>query len=186
MSRLWLLRHAQPLIEPGICYGRLDVEADAAATLLAARQMHRALPVRCVLRHSPLRRCLQLARALQELRPDSRLHPDTRLQEMDFGSWEGKAWDAIGPVAVGEWAGQLAHHAPGGGESLAAMLERVGQALDDARAQAQGGIDIAWITHAGVARCAQWLLDHGKALPGSDQWTLAAPAPGGWMWRQLA
>ena len=28
--KLWLARHAAPLIEAGICYGSLDIEADAA------------------------------------------------------------------------------------------------------------------------------------------------------------
>ena len=32
---LWLVRHAQPLIESGICYGQLDVAADAGATFTA-------------------------------------------------------------------------------------------------------------------------------------------------------
>ena len=30
--QLWVVRHAQPLVAPGICYGALDVTADPAAT----------------------------------------------------------------------------------------------------------------------------------------------------------
>jgi alpha-ribazole phosphatase len=37
MSTLWLLRHAHPLVDAGVCYGRLDVAADAARTVQAAQ-----------------------------------------------------------------------------------------------------------------------------------------------------
>ena len=62
---LWLLRHAQPLIAPGVCYGQLDVPADPQHTLQAALRAGAALPRQAVVRHSPLQRCEQLAHALQ-------------------------------------------------------------------------------------------------------------------------
>ena len=37
IPRLWLVRHARPLVAPGICYGRLDMQADAQATADAAQ-----------------------------------------------------------------------------------------------------------------------------------------------------
>ena len=37
--KLWLARHAAPLIDSGICYGSLDVEADEAATQSSARAL---------------------------------------------------------------------------------------------------------------------------------------------------
>src|SRR5690606_10781153 len=42
--RLWLVRHAAPLVSPGTCYGALDVPADAAATQAAAVRLAAALP----------------------------------------------------------------------------------------------------------------------------------------------
>lgn len=186
-ARLWLVRHARPLIETGTCYGRLDVAADAQATREAAQAVHAALPLDCRLLHSPLQRCAQLAAALQALRPGTPSTPDPRLQEMDFGTWEGRAWDRLDAAAIGAWAADLAHCAPGGGETLAAMLARVDQALREALAQVHHGAsqDIAWITHAGVARCVQWLLAHGGQWPRSEQWTHAAPPLGGWMQVEL-
>ena len=183
--RLWLVRHAQPLVAPGLCYGRLDMAADAAATAASARALAKSLPaiVRLV-QHSPLQRCAQLAHALQALRPDLKLQAEACLQEMDFGSWEGRAWDAIGQAPVDAWTADFASHRPGGGESLAVMLQRVAAALDAARQQAiaaPGGGDLLWITHAGVARCVQWLLQHSdQALPHADQWPMAAPGFGAW------
>ncbi|WP_280192486.1 histidine phosphatase family protein [Delftia sp. PS-11] len=180
--RLWLVRHAQPLIGAGICYGRLDVDADMQATHAAAQALHQALPAHCQVQHSPLRRCAQLAQALNGLRRSAPSAEDARLREMDFGQWEGQSWDAIGATAIGAWAADLARHAPGGGEPLAAMLERVDAALQQARAHAaKDGMDRVWITHAGVARCVQWLLAHGTQPPRSDQWTMPAPAQGQWL-----
>lgn len=182
--QLWLVRHAQPLVAPGLCYGRLDMAADAAATAACAQALATVLPARVRLaQHSPLQRCEQLAHALHGLRPDLALIADARLQELDFGHWEGRAWNAIGRAPVDAWTADFASHRPGGGESLAGMLQRVAAALAAARLQANAatGSDVLWITHAGVARCVHWLLQHGSAtLPSADQWPVAAPGFGAW------
>ena len=68
--KLWLVRHAQPLVNAGICYGRLDMAADVAATAECARQLAELLPAGIPVRTSPLQRCEHLAHALQALRPD--------------------------------------------------------------------------------------------------------------------
>ncbi|ABX38315.1 Phosphoglycerate mutase [Delftia acidovorans SPH-1] len=182
--RLWLVRHARPLVAPGICYGRLDMQADAQSTADAAQALHLALPADCLLAHSPLRRCRQLAQALQALRPGLASAMDSRLLEMDFGEWEGQPWDALDRSAIDAWAADLAGHAPGRGESLATMLRRVDEALQQASRGSVGdgaARDTVWITHAGVARCVQWLMREGSALPQAGQWTLPAPDFGGWL-----
>ncbi len=200
--RLWLVRHARPLVEPGICYGALDVPADAAATRMAAEQLAAALPRGAQLLHSPLKRCEQLAVDLLALRPDLASKPDSRLREMDFGHWEGQSWDAIGKARVDTWTADFCRHAPGGGESLAQMLERVQSALascgavpgviTDAGKQMENtavgaASDIVWITHAGVARCVAWLQAHDPhgAEPTAERWPVAAPAWGAWELRLL-
>lgn len=177
-TRLWLVRHAAPLVAPGICYGRLDLAADAQATQQAAQALARALPARVAVRHSPLRRCAQLAEALRALRPELISQPDARLQEMDFGTWEGRPWEALPRDELDAWAGDLNGYAPGGGEPLAAMLARVACALEP-----EGGsqeMERVWITHAGVARCVHWLHAHPGQVATAAQWTQAAPAPGQW------
>lgn len=177
-ARLWLVRHATPLVAPGICYGRLDLAADAQATQQAAQALAQALPPHARVRHSPLRRCAQLAEALQRLRPELGSQPDARLQEMDFGAWEGQAWNALPRAELDAWAGNLHRHPPGGGEPLAAMLARVQEALDGCAASED---DVVWITHAGVARCVQWLRAHPAKEATAAQWTQPAPAPGQWL-----
>jgi len=93
--KLWLARHAQPLIAPGICYGATDVPADAQTTLDAAQTLSRALPFGLLVSVSPLQRCELLKHSLQALRPDLVFKSDARLVEMNFGTWEGQRWDAI-------------------------------------------------------------------------------------------
>ena len=176
--KLWLVRHATPLVPPGTCYGQLDVAADATATATAAQALARALPAEVRLRASPLRRCEQLALSLQGLRPDLAYTTDARLAELDFGAWEGLRWDAIAPTAYDAWTADFAHYRPGGGESLAALLERVQDALAAARS---GGAEEAWITHAGVARCVHWLLQTPAGTwPSASDWSMPAPSFGAW------
>ena len=180
---LWLLRHAQPLIAPGVCYGQLDVPADPSATLQAGMRFAHAMPSHALLRHSPLQRCEQLALAVQS--NEAFLTPDPRLQEMHFGTWEGQSWNDIGRTAVDAWSQDLYHHAPGHGESLAHMLQRVRTALLDSwqHDSRLGTRDVVWVTHAGVIRCVQWLLRYGHAHPSSTDWNLPAPSFG--QWQQL-
>ena len=181
--RLWLVRHAQPQVATGVCYGRLNLPADPAASRLAAAALHQAHPepwaqARC----SPLQRCEQFGLDLQALEPDLPLHADDRLTEIDFGTWEGQAWDSVGRAAIDAWTQNFAHYRPGGGEPLTSMLARVGAALCDARAAAwQSRSDVLWITHAGVVRCVAWLLACETRLPLSHEWTAPAPGYGAWM-----
>ena len=189
MARLWLVRHAAPLVAPGTCYGALDVAADITATRAAAQRLARELPPQTRLVHSTLQRCELLAQSLQALRHDLTPKPDARLREMDFGRWEGLTWDAIGKSAIDSWVSGFATHAPGGGESLAHMLHRVAAALQTAREwRAEQGVkEVVWITHAGVARCVAWLQERGEsALPRSEDWPVAAPGWGEWEIRELA
>lgn len=83
--KLWLVRHAQPLIAAGVCYGSTDVAADADATQQAALQLAQTLPQNLSMICSPLQRCQCLADCLQGLRPDLLYATDARLAEMDFG-----------------------------------------------------------------------------------------------------
>lgn len=166
----WLARHAQPLVAPGICYGRTDMGAEPLATQHAAALLVAALPPDMpeVLHivTSPLQRCTQLARAVQALRPESTLAVDQRLAEMDFGDWEGQAWADIDPQALQAWTNDFADYPVGGrGESVRAFMRRIAQALPEHTAH-----HVLWVTHAGVERAVS-LLTQGVACPTrADQW----------------
>ena len=175
--RLWLVRHAAPLVEAGTCYGALDVPADAQATQQAAQALAQALPPGAVLRSSPLQRCAQLATALCALRADLSLATDRRLREMNFGTWEGQRWDALDAAALQAWTNDFAHHRPGGGESVNGFMARVTQAWDEA---ASLGTDPVWITHAGVIRAATLLHAGQVPVTQAAQWPAAACGFGQW------
>jgi alpha-ribazole phosphatase len=172
---LWLVRHAQPLVDPGVCYGALDVPADAAATAEAAQALAAVLPQGLPAYHSPLQRCEQLAHALQGLRPDLTFKVDTRLVEMDFGQWEGMPWEQIPRDAMDAWTADFGNHRFGGVESANAVLQRVAAAWREV-----GERDAVWITHAGVIRAAMLISQGVPAVQVPGQWPRLAVGLGQW------
>lgn len=175
--QLWLVRHAKPLIAPGICYGQLDVPADVEATAACARALAKALPHGIPIICSPLQRCVQLGQALVGLRADLAYETDARLKEMNFGQWEGQRWDNIGAAALDAWVADFPHHRPGGGESVQQFMQRVGQVWDEAR-DMPGTL---WITHAGVIRAATLLHCGQREVGSASQWPVNAPGFGNWI-----
>jgi alpha-ribazole phosphatase len=174
---LWLVRHAKPLVAPGICYGALDLDADGDLTLAAAQTLARELPPGVSVQVSPLKRCQQLADALQALRGDLDFRTDARLREMDFGHWEGRAWDDIPRAAVDAWTDDFAQHRFGGGESANEVLARVGSAWDELPAASL----TLWIAHAGVAQAARLLQKGLRQVVQAKDWPLATLAYGEWV-----
>jgi alpha-ribazole phosphatase len=112
-----LIRHPKLAIAAGICYGRHDLAiadpADVAPIVAQVRDVSGTVWT------SPLRRCRIVADAIRPARVDA------RLIEMDFGAWDGMAWDAIPRAALDEWAADPLGFAPPGGETGAALVARV-------------------------------------------------------------
>ena len=177
MKELWLVRHAQPMVAPGVCYGASDVAADEAATQEAARRLAAAVPSGAIVINSPLQRCEQLTQVLRGLRTDLAYTTDARLQEMDFGHWEGQRWDAIARAELDCWTAAFATWRCGGAESVGDFMARVGAAWDEALAVSQ---TVVWITHAGVARAATLLAQGLRQIDDASQWPAQAPAFGMW------
>jgi len=141
--QLILVRHPQPLVAQGVCYGRTDlaVAPEQMARTLDSLQLPAGLP--CY--SSPLRRCAELAR---------RLHAspifDSRLVEIDFGAWEMQPWDAILRADIDAWVADTVNYQPGGGESVLQMATRIAAFYADLQRQQ---IDSAvFICHAGAMR----------------------------------
>lgn len=176
--RLWLVRHPQVLLAPGICYGASDVPADPAHTAQCATRLARQLPHGLAGACSPLVRCRGLADALAALRPDLHCTSDARLAEMDFGHWEGQHWDGIGRAAMNAWTEDFVQHRPGDGESVGGFVARVASALQTVTATA--GPQALWITHAGVIKAVRWLLANEGPLERADQWPTDSVACGDW------
>ena len=174
---LWLVRHAQPLIESGICYGQLDMQADTQATQMCTEELAKALPKQLAVISSPLQRCELLALVLIGLRPDLIVKTDPRLQEMNFGQWEGKPWADIAQAELQAWTDDFANYRAGKtGESVAQFMARVAAAFDELNPTQ----DTLWITHAGVIRAATLIANGTRRITTADQWPIAAPAYGQW------
>lgn len=180
---LWLLRHAEVPAGQGVCYGRLDLAADEAATQRAATAFDQALPREATPAwSSPLQRCRQMARALQHPGLDWR-GEDPRLTEMDFGDWEGRRWDSLAEADFAPWMADFAAHRVGsGGESVNALLARVRTALLDtvSHCAGMGQAQALWVAHAGVARALEVLLEGPGFVATAADWPREAPAPGAW------
>lgn len=141
---LILVRHPQPDLAPGLCYGSSDVAVAANVLEQAQRQLtpllRPALDGGMRLVASPLQRCAALA---------ARLGPfdtDARLAEMHFGAWELQPWDAIPRAEVDAWAADLLDYRPGGGESVNEVAARVRAFLDELTH------DAVLLCHAGTIR----------------------------------
>jgi alpha-ribazole phosphatase len=173
--KLWLARHAQPLIDAGICYGALDMAADAALTTSAAQSLAVSLPANIICRISPLRRCQQLGAALALLRPDLAITPsictDMRLAEMNFGHFEGQPWANIPKAAVDAWTADFGDHRFGGKECANEVLQRVKAALDEHAALHAD--HLLWITHAGVIRACSLVKQGIYRVETPEQWPQA-------------
>jgi alpha-ribazole phosphatase len=180
--RLILVRHPQPLVAPGICYGSSDLPAapgDVERVLAELRSSASIssdtahafaplpppgtahvpgilIPPGTPLYSSPLQRCTALAHRLGT--------PvlDARLAEMDFGAWELRGWDGIPRAEVDAWAADLVHHRPGGGESVLQVAARV--AAFRAELLRQPHRQAAIVCHAGTIRLLT-ALQAGLPLP---------------------
>lgn len=167
--KLLLVRHPQPDIDPGLCYGASDVPvAEAALARVHAALDAAGLPGRLPVYASPLQRCALLA---QRLRPHD-LRIDARLAEMDFGRWELRPWSAIPRAEVDAWAADLLDHRPGGAENVRDVAHRVAAFVDDLRTGAGG--EAVVICHAGTMRL---LLAMRSGLPLAEAALQAAATP---------
>lgn len=137
--KMILVRHPQPLVAPGICYGSTDlaVAPEQLERTLAALRLPAGLPIYS----SPLRRCAELAARLS-----ATAIYDARLAEMHFGDWEMQPWDAIARADIDAWAADMVHYRPGGGESVLRMAERIAAFYDELKG------DAIIICHAGTMR----------------------------------
>ncbi len=143
--KLYLVRHLQPLIAPGICYGRSDLGVDARVHAEAVPLLRDQLPADVPVYSSPLLRCAMLASDLS-----AEVRFDARLAELDFGAWELRTWDDIARAEIDAWAADVVHHRPGGGESVLDMACRISSFVDDLTGEQLAAAVL--ICHAGAIR----------------------------------
>jgi alpha-ribazole phosphatase len=160
---LCLVRHAQPIAPPGICYGSLDLQAEPQAAQALARHLVAELPAGTLILHSPATRCVQTVSHLQAMNAPFRYQAEARMAEMHFGQWEGKPWDRIAKTAFDAWMADFADYRCGhDGESTRQVLQRVADVARESLhiAQRERAHTLAWLTHAGIMRSLEWWLRH--------------------------
>src|SRR6185437_6070255 len=160
-TRFWLIRHA--LVEENaraILYGVMDVPL-CETTLLEQAPMYRALarrlPRPAAWHVTPLSRTRRTAEAIFAAGyPTAELTVEPDLIEQSLGEWQG--------LPHAELPGRLAlpAHAfwplagdenPPGGESMGAVIQRVGPALERL-AEQHPGRDVIIVSHGGSIRAA--------------------------------
>jgi alpha-ribazole phosphatase len=107
---------------------------------------------------------------------------DARLAEMDFGAWEGLAWNAVPRAELDAWTRSFASWRCGGAENVQTFMARVAAVWDETLERNQPTV---WITHAGVIRAATLLARGQRQIEQADQWPLEAPAWGQWQTMDL-
>jgi len=147
---LHLIRHTKVNVEPGICYGQKDVELleTYPEELLAVKEQIKDLKFDAIYA-SPLTRAKTLAADLF----GEAVTFDDRLMELNFGDWEGKAWDEIKDPFLDKWMEDFVNKKCSNGESFVMLHERVVQFLEELKKLEHK--DIAIVTHGGVIRTLQ-------------------------------
>ncbi|WP_428390954.1 histidine phosphatase family protein [Lichenicoccus sp.] len=150
-----LLRHPAVRIAPGICYGRTDVPlADGWRQSIPALAASLATIAAQHIWSSPSSRCATLADALGS-RLTLPVTCDEHLTELDFGAWEGRAWDALPRHDLDLWAMDPFAFRPPGGERGADLIARVSGFAAQLRIAAQPCIVVS---HGGPLRVLPELL----------------------------
>ncbi len=151
--RLFLARHAQPIVAPGICYGRLDLAVIPEQERALLERLKAELPRELTVISSPLQRCASTAMKLHHAGWPEPVFTE-QIAEMHFGEWEGRAWRDINREQIDAWAADIVGYCPPGGESVQQLAQR---ALACIAAQ-DFSRDVLLITHAGVMQVLTKLL----------------------------
>jgi alpha-ribazole phosphatase len=170
MDGLKVWRHLKPCGVEGLCIGRLDVAVDARRSKRLAHRIRawaRQQNAPRIVVTSPLARTADVGRWLS--RWGWRHEIDARLSELDFGAWQGRAWQAIGQDEVDRWCRDFGRHRPGGGESTDALLARCRAFLSERRETPA----VCIVAHAGWISAAQWLRIDRAGSPNAEQWPAA-------------
>ena len=145
------LRHPTPLVDPGICYGRTDLDiADIGHGQIELALKTTPRITRIVA--SPALRCRKLALSLAK-RDQVEVRFDDRLWEMHMGDWEGLAWKDIDRTLSEKWLEDPVNNPTPGGEAFVDLQRRVSEVISelmDENAQMT-----AIVCHAGPIRATQ-------------------------------
>ncbi len=161
---LTVWRHPRPEGVQGRCIGgRSDVpvhwrRAKRLARRIQAHARRHRLPHE--IWTSPLQRCADVGRWLRRWGWQHRI--DSNLREIDFGAWDGQPWSAIDKAEIDAWVADFPGFSPSGGESLNALLARVGACALPAGALV--------VSHGGWMLARRWLRQSPGQVPDAGSW----------------
>lgn len=164
---LILLRHTQTQLTSAVCYGNEDVPL-AATFKRDIEKVVSGLPTFDRAIASPLSRCQQLAVSAVADKSQS-LETDARLLEMNFGAWQGLAWDDVPRHELDEWAANFEDAKPHGGESVNELRDRLQAFFTDLAKRSQKDDKILIVSHAGVIRSALTLIEGMSGKPQDER-----------------
>ena len=146
---IYLIRHTNPDIEKGICYGQSDIGVkesfnDEVENILNKYPYLKSLESQIY--SSPLSRCKRLAETLF----DTPIQSDDRLKELDFGDWELQKWEDIDQNELSIWMKDFVHVKCTNGESYLDLNQRVLSFLEELKITKHDTAVI--VTHGGVIR----------------------------------
>ena len=159
----YIWRHPKPIAAEGFCIGQTDIKVDRRKLKRLANKiehfvrLHRLPKVIWV---SPLQRSLKVGQILAQRGFQYKIASE--LAEIDFGEWDGRAWEQMTKQEIDDWCDDFANFAPDNGESLQQLFNRVESWLDKVSSEKQSPVLI--IGHAGWINAAKMLAD-GEAVP---------------------
>lgn len=164
MVRAYLIRHGESTANrDGVYAGDTDVPLTGTGRRQALALARRLASVSLdAIVTSHLQRAVHTAEAIAAGR-GLEVAVDPRWRELDLGSWEGRTFDAVAredSEAFARWLEGGSEAAAPGGESWAAMMERVGEAWEQWRRRVGAGA-IAFVTHTGPIRA---MVAHALAI----------------------
>lgn len=153
--KIFLIRHTQPAIEKGICYGSTDLEV-AETFLEEAAAVKAVLPkitAETKILSSPLQRCHKLAQFIAGGHP---VEVEQRLTEISFGEWEMKPWRSFGKENLIKWKANFVHTPCPGGEAFQSVFDRAKELYGEVLEMEADQIFL--VNHSGVIRAFLCLL----------------------------
>ncbi|MDC0254708.1 histidine phosphatase family protein [Bacteriovoracales bacterium] len=151
--KITYVRHPRPIGHKNLCYGQTDLDI-LHSDELALAQAILSLPLENFqIFSSPLRRCQKVAKSLNK--PFS---VDPLLKEINFGVYEGVAWDNVPKKQLDLWNADIENFHFPQGESYLDLKKRVGKFLFNTKTLQNTLI----IGHAGVIRA---ILDIFQKTP---------------------
>lgn len=155
---LIFVRHTKVDIEKGICYGQKDIalKKDYLSDFQQIKNHLTNEHIDTILT-SPLSRCTLLANYLGDFH-QSKILRKAALKELNFGNWEGVAWEDIYHSDEGQqWFKDYWNTPCPAGESFYDLLERTKSILNELNFQKDQKYLI--ITHSGPIRCFYHLIN---------------------------